>query len=122
MSSFASVKGPSTMVRLPPENLMRVPLELGWRPARSSSTPAFMSSSLYLPIADRRASLGITPASDSLLAFTIIMNFMVVLSFVFFLRQTSNWEVGRSLYFAVRDCASRNDVTVDANSGDEKIL
>src|SRR5882724_550683 len=83
MSSFASVKGPSIMVRLPPEDLMRVPLELGCRPARSSSTPAFMSSSLYLPIADRRASLGMTPASDSLLAFTIIMNFMVVSPLVF---------------------------------------
>src|SRR6266700_4727605 len=86
MSSFASVKGPSTMVRLPPENLMRVPFELGWRPARSSSTPAFINSSLYLPILESSSSLGMTPASESLLAFTIIMNFMVVSPLVF-LRQ-----------------------------------
>src|SRR5436190_4070966 len=78
MSSFASVKGPSTMVRFPPENLMRVPFELGWRPARSSSTPAFINSSLYLAILESSSSLGILPASESLLAFTIIMNFMVV--------------------------------------------
>src|SRR5208283_1458817 len=32
-----------------PENLTRAPLELGWRPSRASRTPAFMSSSLYLP-------------------------------------------------------------------------
>src|SRR5437870_2154842 len=78
MSSFVSVKGPSIMVRLPPENLMRVPLELGWRPAASRRTPAFISSSLYLPMADRSSSLGILPASESLLAFTIIMNRMVL--------------------------------------------
>src|SRR5260221_11868342 len=79
MSSLVSVKGPSTTVRLLAlENLMRAPFELGWRPERSSSTPAFISSSLYLPIAESDASLGITPASDSLLAFTTIMNFMVI--------------------------------------------
>src|SRR6266699_1242200 len=74
ISSFDSVKGPSTTVRFPPENLMRAPLELGCRPARSRSTPAFSSSSLYFPIADRSSSLGILPASESLFAFTIIMN------------------------------------------------
>src|SRR2546429_6836190 len=68
ISSFDSVKGPSTTVRFPPENLMRAPLELGCRPARSRSTPAFSSSSLYFPIADRSSSLGILPASESLFA------------------------------------------------------
>src|ERR1041385_6940886 len=79
MSSLVSAKGPSTTaVRLPLEYLMRAPLELGCRPLRSSSTPAFISSSLYLAMELRSDSLGITPASDSLLAFTIIMNFMLV--------------------------------------------
>src|SRR5215469_10071012 len=78
ISSFVSAKGPSITVRLLPENLMRAPLELGWRPERSSSTPAFVNSSLYLPIAERSSSLGILPASESLLAFTIIMNRMEV--------------------------------------------
>src|ERR1017187_7905759 len=77
MSSLVSVKGPSMTLRLPPENLMRAPLELGWSPAPSTRTPAFTSSSLYLPIAEISSSLGITPASESLLAFTIIMNFIV---------------------------------------------
>src|SRR2546423_5974771 len=63
-------------VRFPPENLTRAPLELGCRPARSSRTPAFISSSLYLPMAESSASLGILPASESLLAFTIIMKRM----------------------------------------------
>src|SRR5215472_9799574 len=74
ISSFASVKGPSTTVRFPRENLMRAPLELGCSPARSRSTPAFSSSSLYFPIADKSSSLGILPASESVFAFTIIMN------------------------------------------------
>src|SRR5579864_4180465 len=78
MSSLVSVNGPSMTVRLLPENLMRKPLELGWSPARSSSTPAFISSSLYLPIAEKSSSPGMTPASDSLLAFIIIMNFIFV--------------------------------------------
>src|SRR5215469_14705608 len=78
ISSFDSAKGPSTTVRFSPENLMRAPWELGCRPARSRSTPAFSSSSLYLPITERSSSLGILPASESLLAFTIIMNRMDV--------------------------------------------
>jgi len=61
-----------------PENLIRAPLELGWSPERSSNTPAFISSSLYLPIAESSSSLGILPASESLLALTIIMNRMDV--------------------------------------------
>src|SRR5258707_15642698 len=84
MSSLLSANGPSTMAtRLPFEYFMRAPLELACRPLRSSSTPAFISSSLYLPMALSSASLGMTPASDSLLALTIIMNFMIHLSFGF---------------------------------------
>src|SRR5712692_2949929 len=78
MSSLVSAKGPSMTVRLAPENLMRAPFELGWSPAPSRSTPAFISSSLYLPIAERRSSPGMMPASQSLLAFTIIMNLIVM--------------------------------------------
>src|SRR5690242_656432 len=61
-------------VRLPPENLMRVPFELGWRPARSSNTPAFANSSLNFAIAPRIFSSGMTPASDFSLALIRIMN------------------------------------------------
>src|SRR5215467_11614058 len=78
ISSLVSANGPSTTVLWAPENLIRAPLELDWSPARSNSTPAFISSSLYLPIAERSTSLGILPASESLLAFTIIMNRMDV--------------------------------------------
>src|SRR5215469_9325583 len=53
---------------------MRTPWELGLRPERSRSTPAFISSSLYLPMAESSSSLGIFPASLSLFALTIIMN------------------------------------------------
>src|SRR5262249_4572831 len=53
---------------------MRAPFELGCRPERSSSTPAFASSSLYLPISPMSVSSGMTPASESLLALTIIRN------------------------------------------------
>src|SRR5215468_7700410 len=68
-------------LRLPPaENRTRTPCDDGARPARSSSTPALASSSLYLPIAARDFSSGIAPASDSWLAFTIIMNRIVVSS------------------------------------------
>src|SRR5215469_5329701 len=52
---------------------MRVPFELDFSPARSSSTPAFASSSLYFIIAAISVSAGMTPASESLLALTIIM-------------------------------------------------
>src|SRR5437016_11469135 len=77
-SSLVSAKGPSITVRLPPENLTRAPLELGCNPSPASITPAFTSSSLYFPISVRSCSLGITPASESLVAFTIIMNRIVV--------------------------------------------
>src|SRR5207253_2267151 len=99
----------------PPENLMRKPLELDWSPARSRSTPAFINSSLYLPIAERSSSLGMMPASESLLAFTIIMNLMVNLSF--------NCYVNKWLpYLAPRTGPSRNGVTVDASAGDEEMV
>src|SRR6266404_2316425 len=77
MRSFASAKGPLTTVRFPPANLMRAPLALDWSPERSSSTPAFASSSLYFVMAAMSCSSGIIPASESLLALTIIMNRIV---------------------------------------------
>src|SRR5439155_198363 len=64
-SSFDSVKGPSMTVRFPPANLTRAPSALGWRPERSSRTPAFASSSLYLPIAASSSSLGSWPGFGS---------------------------------------------------------
>ena len=36
-------------MRLPPENLTRAPLELGWSPARSSSTPPSVGSAAPNP-------------------------------------------------------------------------
>src|SRR6266849_2699250 len=77
MSSFASVKGPSTTVRLLPEYLTRQPFELGFKPDASSSTPAFCSSSWYFCISDISLSEGMTPASESFVALTIIMNRIV---------------------------------------------
>src|ERR671915_4298 len=47
-------------------------------------TPAFASSSLNLPIAVRICSLGIIPASDSLLALTKIINRIFVPPLAFF--------------------------------------
>ena len=47
------VNGPSMTVFLPPENLTRAPLELGWSPSPASMTPALTSSSLNLPICVR---------------------------------------------------------------------
>ena len=64
--SLASVKGPSITMRWPPEKRTRAPFEVGCRPVRSSSTPAFASASLYLVIASRSLSSGMTPASVSL--------------------------------------------------------
>src|SRR5712692_3124486 len=77
MSSFASVKGPSTTVRLLPEYLTRQPFELGFKPDASSSTPAFCSSSWYFCISDISFSEGMTPASESFVVLTIIMNRIV---------------------------------------------
>src|SRR3990170_2314916 len=78
MSSFASVKGPSITVRFAPENLTRAPFALAWSPSAASSTPAFTSSSLYFAISASCSSVGRTPASESLLALTIIMNRILV--------------------------------------------
>src|SRR5207237_1099561 len=70
MSSFVSAKGPSITVCLPSENLTRAPFEVGCSPSAASITPAFTSSSLNFPISVRIFLSGITPASESLLAFT----------------------------------------------------
>src|SRR5438477_2118144 len=63
-------------MRRSPEKRTRAPLRLGCRPSPASMMPALTSSSLYLPIAARSSSLAILPASESLLAFTMIMNRM----------------------------------------------
>ena len=68
MSSFVSANGPSTTVLFPPEKRTRLPLLLGWSPSPASMTPALTSSSLNLPMSAEKLSLGITPASESLLA------------------------------------------------------
>src|SRR6185312_7341748 len=76
-SSFVSAKGPSTTVRLlSRENFTRAPLELGCNPSPACMTPAFTSSSLKRPMSARSFSSGITPASESFVAFTITMNRM----------------------------------------------
>src|SRR5262245_38908630 len=77
-SSFDSANGPSSTVRLLPEKRTRAPFELGCSPSAASSTPAFISSSLYLPMSVRSFSLGITPASVLLLALTITMKRMAL--------------------------------------------
>ena len=83
-------------VRLSPENLTRAPFELGCSPSPASIMPALTSSSLYLPISVRICSSGITPASESLVAFTITMN-RIVVSFL--------WSVV-SFAFPVSACTS----------------
>src|SRR5215471_1527637 len=85
-SSFVSANGPSITVCFPPENLTRAPFELGWSPSPASITPAFANSSLNLPILVRISLLGRTPASDSLLAFTITMKRIFRVSFPRFVR------------------------------------
>src|SRR3989442_6860344 len=82
MSSFASVKGPSTTVRFAPEYLTRHPLELACSPEASSRTPAFCSSSWYFAISARIGSGGLPAASESFVAFPIIMNRMTLCSFL----------------------------------------
>src|SRR5262245_4831413 len=77
ISSLVSANGPSFTVRLFPSNLIRAPFELGWRPSPASITPAFTSSSLYLPMAATISLEGMTPASEFLSAFTITMNRIV---------------------------------------------
>src|SRR3984893_10799983 len=80
MSSLVSVKGPSVTVRFCPENLTRLPFELGCSPSPASITPAFTSSSLNFPMAAKVSLfsfVGKTPASEFLSAFTITMNRIV---------------------------------------------
>src|SRR5262245_28613915 len=79
-SSLVSANGPSITVRLSPANLTRAPFELDCSPSAARRTPALASSSLNLPISVRSFSLGITPASEVLLAFTITMNLIFVSS------------------------------------------
>src|SRR6516165_2031817 len=74
ISSLSSGNGPSMTVRLPAENLTRVPFELGCRPSPASNTPAFVSSSLYFIIAAISSVLGGTPASVFSSALSRIMN------------------------------------------------
>src|SRR5438093_1256170 len=57
---------------------MRHPFDVAWSPEASSNTPARCSSSWYFAISLRAFSSGITPASESWLAFTTIMNRMVL--------------------------------------------
>ena len=62
-------------VRDLPENLTRGPLEPGWRPSEASRTPAFMSSSLNLPISAMYCGSGRAPPfSVSAVALPMILN------------------------------------------------
>src|SRR5215217_6354653 len=71
MSCFDSANGPSMTARFPPESRTRLPMALGRSPARSMSTPASLSSSLYLPISPRSSSLGAAPGCGSPLIINI---------------------------------------------------
>src|SRR5882672_1409292 len=64
-----------------PENDTRAPLDDGCSPPPSCMMPAAMSSWLNLPMAPSSSWLGITPVSDVRVAFTKIMNRMVVALF-----------------------------------------
>src|SRR5207237_8543415 len=83
ISSFVSANGPSTTVRLLPENLTRAPRELGWSPSPASITPALTSSSLKRVIWVSISSLGITPASLSAFALTMTRKRIVWFPFRF---------------------------------------
>ena len=63
-----------------PEMCRRLPFLLGCSPSPPSMTPALTSSSLNLPISVMVFSSGITPASDSFVALTIIMTFIALFS------------------------------------------
>src|SRR5437588_4201103 len=80
--SLVAANGPWLTLGAFPEYLIRAPFDVGCRPSPASMTPAFTISSLNLPIAVSISVLGITPASVSLLAFTITMNRIVTLHFV----------------------------------------
>src|SRR5882672_12890746 len=79
--SLVTANGPWLTLGVFPEYLIRAPFDVGCRPSPASMTPAFTISSLNLPIAVSISVLGITPASVSLLAFTITMNRIVTLRF-----------------------------------------
>ena len=80
MRSLDSGNGPLLAAAWPePAYLMRAPREVGCRPSPALMTPALAISSLNWPIAASISVLGMTPASLSLLAFTITMNFIVAL-------------------------------------------
>src|SRR4028118_2007957 len=83
ISSFVSVNGPSITLRFVPENLTRAPFELGCSPSAASRIPALTNSSLYCPISVRSCSLGMTPASESWVALTRTMTFIVKSPFVY---------------------------------------
>ena len=71
--------GPFVTVRASPSYLTRNPFELACSPSPASMTPAAIISSLNFPIALTSSFVGSTPASESLLALTSIMNRIVVL-------------------------------------------
>src|SRR6266478_9349132 len=81
--SSVRLKGPRLTTLCPPEYLTRAPREVGCRPSPASMMPALTISSLNLPIAVSNSVLGITPASLSLLAFTITINRIVNLRLKF---------------------------------------
>ena len=72
-SSFGSAKGGATTFGSPPANTIRAPLEVGCKPSPASMMPAFIISSLNLPIAATSSALGILPASLSRVALTCTM-------------------------------------------------
>src|SRR5258708_10454558 len=63
----------------PPATRRAALLEGGTSPAASTRIPALACSWLYFTIAAIDSSLGIFPASESLLDFRISMNFIVIL-------------------------------------------
>src|ERR1700730_15655915 len=79
MISLVSMKGPSVTITFPPFTRVRTPWELGASPPVPTSTPAFIISPARFPIAVMSFGSGRTPASKSLSAFAISMNFIVVL-------------------------------------------
>ena len=59
--SFAPAKGPLATLGLPRENVIRAPIEGGWRPSSDSSTPAACKDLLYFIIASTALASGIVP-------------------------------------------------------------
>src|SRR5258707_6408655 len=90
------------MVGLAAVKVMRLPLEVGWRPSAARRTPAFTSSSLNLPMLVRSSVLGRMPASESLLALTITMQRIGVSPFLFGWSWTSLDPCSLSLASPVR--------------------